>query len=192
MQRITLPIRAMQLLGVELVVLTNAAGGINRTYEVGDLMLLKDHIALTCMAGHNPLRGPNDERLGPRFPSMTQIYDPALRALARQIADEKQLPLHEGVYVGLAGPSFETPAELRFLQAIGADAVGMSTVHEAIVARHGGMRVIAISGISNLAILDPSAGGEATHQEVLEAGKLLAPRLAALVRELLARLPESP
>jgi purine-nucleoside phosphorylase len=189
MQRITLPVRAMQLLGVEILVLTNAAGGINRTFAVGDLMLLKDHIGLICMAGHHPLRGANDERLGPRFPDMSQAYDPHLRALARQVGEELGLPLHEGIYVGLGGPSFETPAELRFLQAVGADAVGMSTVPEAIVARHGGMRVLGVSGITNIAVLEPSEGAKATHEEVLEAGQLLVPRLGALLRGLLARLP---
>jgi purine-nucleoside phosphorylase len=189
MQRITLPIRAMQLLGVEILVLTNAAGGISRALAVGDLMLIQDHIGLVCMGGHHPLRGPNDERLGPRFPDMSQAYDPHLRALARQVGEELGLPLHEGIYVGLSGPSFETPAELRFLQAIGADAVGMSTVPEAIVARHGGMRVIGVSGITNIAVLEPSQGAEATHEEVLEAGKLIVPRLSALLRGLLLRLP---
>jgi purine-nucleoside phosphorylase len=191
MQRLTLPIRAMQLLGVEIVILTNAAGGINQSYQVGDLMLLSDHIGLVCMVGHHPLRGPNDERLGPRFPDMTQVYDPGLRALARDIADEMGLPLREGVYVGLSGPSFETPAELRFLQACGADAVGMSTVPEAIVARHGGMRVLAVSGITNIAILEPTEDAKATHEEVLEAGRLIVPRLASLLRTMLARLPAS-
>jgi purine-nucleoside phosphorylase len=189
MQRITLPIRAMQLLGVEILVLTNAAGGINRTFGVGDLMLLKDHIGLICMGGHHPLRGANDERLGPRFPDMSQAYDPHLRALALRVGEELGLPLHEGIYVGLGGPSFETPAELRFLQAIGADAVGMSTVPEAIVARHGGMRVIGVSGITNIAVLEPSEGAEATHEEVLEAGRLIVPRLSALLRGLLVHLP---
>jgi len=141
------------------------------------------------MAGPNPLRGPNLDAFGPRFPDMSQAYDRALMALAREVAREEGLPLREGVYVSLAGPSFETPADLRFLRAVGVDAVGMSTVPEVIVARHGGTRVLGISGISNKANLDGNT--VTTHEEVLAAGKLIAPRLTALVRGVLRRLETS-
>jgi purine-nucleoside phosphorylase len=196
--QVTLPIRVMQLLGVEIVILTNAAGGINKSYQAGDLMLIADHINLVGMTSENPLKGPNDDSLGPRFPGMNGAYDPALRAKARKVAKEEGVPLHEGVYVGLSGPSFETPAEIRFLRAIGADAVGMSTVHEAIVARHGRnenghdqrLRVLGISGITNATIDDSESPEEATHEEVLDAGKVLVPRLEAVVRGVLRTLSD--
>ncbi len=187
MQRVTLPVRVMQLLGVEAVILTNAAGAINPSYRPGDLMLLTDHINFLGMAGVSPLRGPNDESLGPRFPDMSQVYDPGLRQLALEVAGEAGLKLHQGVYVCLAGPSFETPADLRFLRLAGADAVGMSTVPEATVARHAGLRVLGVSGISNSANLDGS--GTTTHEEVLAAGRTLVPKLTALLTGVLRRWP---
>lgn len=187
-QQVTLPIRVMGLLGIHTLIVTNAAGGISAGYTPGDLMLIADHINLVGMAGHNPLIGPNDPDLGPRFPDMSQAYDPTLRQIARQVARAEGIPLQEGVYVGLAGPSFETPAEIRFLSLIGAHAVGMSTVHEVIVARHMGMRVLGISGISNVHSTDPSRPQETSHQEVLEAGRVLAPRLMTLVRGILRQL----
>jgi purine-nucleoside phosphorylase len=180
LQQVTLPIRVMQLLGFEGVILTNAAGGINPAYGPGDVMLITDHVNFMGMAGWSPLRGPNDETLGPRFPDMSQPYDPALRDLVVQVAAEAGIQLHQGVYVGLSGPTFESPADLRFLRAAGADAVGMSTVPEVIVARHGGLRVLAFSGISNKANLDGST--ITTHQEVLDAGRVLVPKLTSLVR----------
>lgn len=189
MSQVTLPIRVMQLMGIRIVILTNAAGGLNRDFRAGDLMLITDHINLIGMAGHNPLRGPNDETLGPRFPDMSQVYDPELRRLAHEVARETDIPLWEGVYICLAGPSFETPADIRFLRLIGADAVGMSTVPEATVARHGGMRVLGVSGISNVAIDTPSADKETTHEEVLQAGQVIMPRLERLLRGVLQRLP---
>ncbi len=189
MSQVTLPIRVMQLMGIRIVILTNAAGGLNRDFRAGDLMLISDHINLIGMAGHNPLRGPNDETLGTRFPDMSQVYDPELRQLAREVAREADIPLWEGVYICLAGPSFETPADIRFLRLIGADAVGMSTVPEATVARHGGMRVMGVSGISNVAVDTPSADKETTHEEVLQAGRVIAPRLERLLRGVLRRLP---
>lgn len=189
MSQVTLPIRVMQLMGIRIVILTNAAGGLNHNFRAGDLMLITDHINLIGMAGHNPLRGPNDETLGPRFPDMSQVYDPELRRLAHEVAREANIPLWEGVYICLAGPSFETPADIRFLRLIGADAVGMSTVPEATVARHGGMRVLGVSGISNVAIDTPSADKETTHEEVLQAGQVIAPRLERLLRGVLRRLP---
>lgn len=189
--QVTLPIRVMQLMGIQTLILTNAAGGMRRDMSAGDLMLIADHINLIGMAGVNPLRGPNDESLGPRFPDMSQVYDPELRAIARQVALEAKLPLKEGVYIALAGPSFETPADLRFLRLIGADAVGMSTVPEAVVARHGNMRVLGISGISNVAKMEADDSAKTTHEEVLETGQILVPRLLALLRGILQSLPPS-
>ncbi len=186
MDRLTLPIRVMQLLGVKTVILTNAAGAINPDYRPGDIMLIADHINFMGMAGVSPLRGPNDSTLGTRFPDMSQTYDRELRALARQVSAEVDVPLHEGVYVGLGGPSFETPADLRFLRLIGADAVGMSTVPEATAARHGGLRVLGFSGLSNAANLDGST--VTTHDEVLAAGKIMVPKLTAVIRGVLRRL----
>lgn len=185
-QQVVLPVRVMQVMGIKTLMVTNAAGGLNPTYSAGDLMLISDHINLIGMAGANPLFGPNDPSLGPRFPDMSQAYDPALRQIAREVARENELPLHEGVYVSLAGPSFETPADLRFLRQIGADAVGMSTVPEVIVARHGGMKVMGVSGISNVALVEPTPDQETSHEEVLATGQLIVPRLIALLRGVLA------
>jgi purine-nucleoside phosphorylase len=187
-QQVTLPIRVMQLLGFHTVIITNAAGAINPDYAPGDVMLIEDQINLMGMAGISPLRGPNDSSLGPRFPDMSVPFDREWRALAVAAAAEAGLTLHRGVYCGLAGPSFESPADLRFLRTAGADAVGMSTVPEVIVARHGGLRVLGFSGISNKANLDGST--VTTHDEVLEAGKVLVPKLTALVRGVLRRMPQ--
>jgi purine-nucleoside phosphorylase len=185
-QQVVLPVRVMQVMGIRTLMVTNAAGGLNPTYSAGDLMLISDHINLIGMAGANPLFGPNDPSLGPRFPDMSQAYDPVLRQMAREVARENELPLHEGVYVSLAGPSFETPADLRFLRQIGADAVGMSTVPEVIVARHGGMKVMGVSGISNVALVEPTPDQETSHEEVLATGQLIVPRLIALLCGVLA------
>jgi purine-nucleoside phosphorylase len=187
MQRVTLPIRVMQLLGVKAIILTNAAGAINPAYRPGEVMLITDHINFMGMAGESALRGPNDPTLGPRFPDMSQVYDRALRRTAVEVAQAAGLTLHQGVYVCLGGPSFETPADLRFLRLIGADAVGMSTVPEATVARHGGVRVLGFSGISNAANLDGST--VTTHAEVLAAGDAIVPTLIALVRGVLREWP---
>jgi len=192
MPQLTLPVRVMRLLGAEILIVTNAAGGINRSYRVGDLMLITDHIGLVNMTGLNPLRGPNLDAFGPRFPDMTRAYDPQLRALALRVARDEHIVLQQGIYAGVAGPSFETPAELRFLQTLGADAVGMSTVPEVTVARHAGMRVLGLSGISNVAILDPSVEAEASHEEVLRAGRELGPKLMTLLAGVLRRLDGSP
>jgi purine-nucleoside phosphorylase len=186
MSQICLPVRVMQRLGVEILIVTNAAGAVNPDFNPGELMLISDHINMIGMAGQSPLRGPNLDEFGPRFPDMGQAYDRALNALARQAAAEAGLVLHEGVYISLAGPSFETPADLRFLRSIGADAVGMSTVPEVTIARHGGTRVLGISGISNKANLDGNT--LTTHEEVLEAGRTIVPRLSALVQGVLRRL----
>ncbi len=186
MSRIGLPVRVMQRLGVRTVVLTNAAGGINPEFFAGDLMLITDHLSLLPMTGPNPLRGPNLDEFGPRFPDMSEVYDKELLALAQQVSDGQNLNVRRGVYAGLSGPSFETPADCRFLRQAGADAVGMSTVPEAIVARHGGLRVLGISGISNK--IDINGNNVASHEEVLEAGKIIVPKLSALIKGVLARL----
>jgi purine-nucleoside phosphorylase len=185
MDQVVLPVRVMQRLGIKTLIVTNAAGAINPDFIPGDLMLITDHIGLIGMAGLNPLRGPNIDEFGPRFPDMSQPYDRNLGNLARKIAIDQKLDLKEGVYVCLSGPSFESPADLRFLRTIGADAVGMSTVPEVIVARHGGMRVLGISGISNKANLDGNT--MTTHEEVLNAGTIIVPKLVKLIRELLRR-----
>lgn len=185
MAQVTLPVRVMQRLGIETLIVTNAAGAVNPAFSPGDLMLITDHLNLIGMAGLNPLRGPNLDEFGPRFPDMSQAYDRALGNLARQVAAEIGLPLQEGVYACLAGPSFETPADLRFLRNAGADAVGMSTVAEVTIARHGGTRVLGISGISNKANLDGST--LTTHEEVLQAGQVIVPKLERLVRSVLRR-----
>ncbi len=186
MAQVGLPVRVMQRLGVETLIVTNAAGAVNPEFAPGDLMLITDHLNLIGMAGLNPLRGPNLDELGPRFPDMSQAYDRALQALARRVVHEAGILLREGVYASLAGPSFETPADLRFLRGAGVDAVGMSTVPEVIVARHGGTRVLGISGISNKANLDGST--ITTHEEVLEAGRIIAPKLLTLLRGVLQAL----
>lgn len=186
MAQVTLPVRVMQRLGVQTLIVTNAAGGVNPEFEPGDLMLITDHLNLLGMAGLSPLRGPNLNEFGPRFPDMSQAYDLELRRLARQVAAESGVLLREGVYACLAGPSFETPADLRFLRGIGVDAVGMSTVPEVTVAHHGGTRVLGISGVSNKANLDGNT--LTTHEEVLDAGKKIVPQLVTLIRGVLTRL----
>jgi purine-nucleoside phosphorylase len=186
MAQVTLPVRVMQRLGIEIMIVTNAAGAINPSFEPGDVMLITDHLNLAGMAGLNPLIGPNLDEFGPRFPDMSQAYDRGLSEMARKVAKEKHVILHEGVYVGLSGPSFETPADLRFLRTSGADAVGMSTVPEVIVARHGGTIVLGFSGISNKANLDGNT--VTTHEEVLAAGSIIIPKLETLIRGVLRML----
>ncbi len=188
MDVVTFPVRVMHCFGIDTLVVTNAAGGLNPAFSAGELMLILDHINLPGLVGFHPLRGPNDEALGPRFPDMNRAYDPALQALARQAAAEADVPLNEGVYIALSGPSFETPAEVRMLRVLGGDAVGMSTAPEVTVARHMGMRVLGISGISNVAIDSSAAEGAPTHEEVLEAGKHAAPRMEAVLRGVLRAL----
>jgi purine-nucleoside phosphorylase len=183
---LTLPIRVMQRLKINQIILTNAAGAINPDFSAGEVMMITDHINLVGMTGLNPLRGPNLDEFGERFPDMSRPYDRELMELCRSVARDENILLREGVYAWLSGPSFESPADLRFLRTIGADAVGMSTVPEVIVARHGRMRVLGISGISNKANLDGNT--ETTHEEVLEAGKVLVPKLTALIRGTLQRL----
>lgn len=181
--QVTLPIRIMQRLGIGMLFVTNAAGGVNPDFNPGDVMLITDNLNLIGMTGANPLFGPNIDELGPRFPDMSQVYDRVLMDMARQAASAEGVNLQEGVYCALSGPSFEGPADLRFLRLAGADAVGMSTVPEVIVARHGGMRVLGLSGISNKANLDGST--VTTHEEVIEAGKLITPKIEKIIRGVL-------
>ncbi len=180
LKQVTLPIRMMGELGVEILILTNAAGGIRAGFKPGDFMLISDHINLI---GGNPLCGPNDDTLGLRFPDMTEAYDPELRSTAKRLAREKDITLHEGVYVAVSGPSFETPAEIRAFRTLGADAVGMSTVPECIVARHSGLRVCGVSCITNYA-----AGlGESTltHGDVAETAARVRTSFSGLVEALI-------
>jgi purine-nucleoside phosphorylase len=180
---VTFAIRALGLLGVKVLILTNAAGGVNTTLTACSLMLIDDHINLT---GHNPLAGPNDDRFGPRFPDMSNVYSPRLRAVAVDAARDADVPLARGVYAALHGPSYETPAEIRFLRTIGADAVGMSTVPEAIVARHMGIEVIGISCITNMA-----AGvlpAPLDHAEVMETARRVRGQFISLLEGIIARL----
>jgi purine-nucleoside phosphorylase len=183
MNHLTLPVRVMKRLGIETLIVSNAAGGVNPDFSPGDVMLITDHLNLMGMTGANPLMGPNLDELGPRFPDMSQAYDRGLADLARRVAKEHNLTLREGVYAALSGPSFESPADLRFLRLVGADAVGMSTVPEVIVAHHAGMRVLGFSGISNKANLDGST--VTTHEEVIEAGKIITPKVETIIRGVL-------
>jgi len=183
MVEVTFPVRVMKALGVHTLIVSNASGGVNPTFGIGDLMILNDHIN---QFPEHPLRGANDERLGTRFPDMSQPYDERLIQLAKEIAKDLAIVVRTGVYLGLQGPTFETPAEYRWIHAIGGDAVGMSTVPEVIVARHGGMKVFAISVITDLGISDSPI--KITHEEVLEAANNAAPKMAAIVAELVSRM----
>ncbi|KAG5841723.1 purine nucleoside phosphorylase-like [Anguilla anguilla] len=189
-QKITLPMRIFKLLGVETVILTNAAGGLNQDYKVGDIMIIKDHINMPGFAGNNPLAGPNDERFGVRFPCMSDAYDRELQQLAQDVGAELGYSdfMREGVYCVLGGPSFETIAECRMLHKLGADAVGMSTVHEVIVARHCGMRVFAMSLITNQAVMDYDSEEKANHEEVLQTGEQRSKQLERLVSAMVTRI----
>jgi purine-nucleoside phosphorylase len=182
-REITILLRAVICLGIETVVLTNAAGGLNPEFEAGEVMLIADTINLS---GDNPLLGPNLDRFGPRFPPMTDAFDPALRAVARRAAEQAGITLREGVYLMLAGPNYETRAEMRMLRGLGADAVGMSTVPEVLVARHAGVRVLGFSLITNKATEDVEAG--ATHEEVIEMGRVGGERLVRLLAHALPEL----
>ena len=183
MQEVTFGVRVMKFLGAHTLVVSNAAGGVNPDFRPGDLMLIRDHINLMP---ENPLRGPNDESLGPRFPSMHNAYDRALRERVQSLADRLKIPLVEGVYVGLQGPNLETPAEYRMVRILGGDAVGMSTVPEVIVANHMGMRVVGFSVITN--VPDFESPRETTHEEVMEVARIAGERLSRLVAELLKEL----
>ncbi|KHD85821.1 purine-nucleoside phosphorylase [Heyndrickxia ginsengihumi] len=181
--QVTFPVRVMKELGVEVLIVTNAAGGVNVTFNAGDLMIISDHINFM---GSNPLMGPNDANLGVRFPDMTNAYDTELQALARSIADQLNINIQQGVYVGFTGPSYETPAEIRMVRTLGGDAVGMSTVPEVIVARHAGLKVLGISCISNMAagILDTPLN----HEEVIEVTNRIRDDFSTYVKEIVKQL----
>jgi len=183
--QVTFPVRVARALGAELLIVTNAAGGLNPEYRPGDLMAIADHINLLGWGGANPLIGPHDERLGPRFLPMNPAYDGELIRLAQAVGAEQHLALRRGVYIMIPGPNFETNAELRALRVLGGDAVGMSTVPEVLVARHGGMRVLGISCITNMAVADWDEPVQ--HEDVLSTANEAGPRLAALVRGVLRR-----
>ena len=182
-KNISFPIRVMNDLGIELLVLSNASGGMNPSYKVGDIMIINDHINLFP---DNPLIGPNDERFGPRFPDMSEVYDRKLIAKSLEIAEKNNIKIHQGVYVGTSGPTFETPAEYKFFRIIGGDTVGMSTVPEAIVARHARIPVFAASIITDLGV--EGIVENVSHEEVLEAAHAAEPKLTLIVRELLEGL----
>lgn len=185
MQEVTFPVRVLRALGCDTLIVTNAAGGLRADWAVGDIMRIADQIFLPGMVGQHPLRGPNDDRLGPRFPAMVGAFDNELVPIAREVAAAQGTTLREGVYCMLSGPHFESAAELRMLQGWGADAVGMSTAPEIVVARHGGMRVLGFSLITNLALPDAPP---ANHEEVLASGESAKPRFAALIKGVLARM----
>lgn len=182
MKEVTFPVRVMRALGIETLFVSNAAGGMNKEFRVGDIMIITDHINLFP---ENPLRGKNENSLGPRFPAMTEPYNKELIALANQIAEEKSLRVMNGVYVGTSGPTFETPAEYEFFHIIGGDAVGMSTVPEVIVANHGGMRVFGVSVITDLGGKDVT--DVPSHEEVQKAAEEAQPRMMEIMRELVVR-----
>lgn len=179
MAEVGFPVRVMQALGIDTLIITNASGGINPKFSAGDVMLISDHINLIGMGGLSPLRGPNIDEIGPRFPDMMNAYDSDLRQVTIELAASYDFDVHQGVYAGLAGPNLESPVEYRMLQTIGADAVGMSTVAEVIVARHGGIKVLGISGITNKANLDGTS--YTTLAEVLAVGKVIAPKILKLI-----------
>ncbi|HET7578437.1 MAG TPA: purine-nucleoside phosphorylase [Bacillales bacterium] len=183
MKEVTFPVRVMKGLGVETLVVTNACGGINASFQAGDLMVIEDHLNMT---GTNPLIGPNDETLGPRFPDMSRAYDPELIGLAEKTADRLDISVQKGVYAGISGPSFMTPAELKMLRTLGADALGMSTVPEVIVANHTGVRVLGISCVTDMAIaeeLEPL-----THEQVVATADRTRPKFIKLVKEIVSGL----
>jgi len=182
-QQVAFPMRVFGRMGVKAVVLTNAAGGINPGYGQGALVAIRDHINLQ---GQNPLTGPNDDRFGPRFPDMTDAYNPEFRRFAMDEAQRLGGGVFEGIYAAMLGPSYETPAEIRYLRIIGADLVGMSTVPEVIVARHIGMEVLAISCVTNMAA--GMSGEKINHDEVLETGERVRGKFLALLRALLPRI----
>jgi purine-nucleoside phosphorylase len=185
MSQITFPVRVLKALGVQTLILTNAAGGLNLNFKAGDLMGISDHIYMPGFAGINPLRGANDDDLGPRFPPMLDIYSPELLKIAQAEADKLGITFHQGVYCMLGGPHFETRAELRFLRGF-ADAVGMSTAPETIVAAHSGIKVLGISTVTNIATGENDSS--ANHEEVMEMGKTVGPRLANLIKNILPQV----
>ncbi|KAL0822557.1 hypothetical protein ABMA28_004600 [Loxostege sticticalis] len=188
-----LPVRVMKLIGVQTLIATNAAGGLNPNYKVGDLMIVRDHINMMGFAGNNPLHGPNDERFGPRFPPMNKAYNLEYRKIAKEVAKEQGIDniVREGVYTCLGGPNFETVAELNMLKMVGVDAVGMSTVHEVIIARHCDMKVFGLSLITNECVTSYDHDSEANHEEVLDVGRMRQDTLRQYVSRLVQRFASS-
>lgn len=183
MKQVTFPVRVFKALGVEYLFVSNAAGGMNNTFDIGDIMLIEDHINLFP---EHPLRGKNDERMGVRFPDMSEAYNKELSKMAIEIANENNIKLQRGVYVGTSGPTFETPAEYNYFRIIGGDAVGMSTVPEVIVANHAKMKVLAFSIITDLGIIGKIV--EVSHEEVQEAAKIAQPKMAFIIKEVINQL----
>lgn len=183
MQEIAFPVRIMKYLGVSLLILSNASGGLNPDFEIGDLMVIEDHINLM---GNNPLLGQNEKEMGPRFPDMSNAYDPFLIESVFRIADQHQIKLQKGTYAAVTGPTFETPAEYKYIHLIGGDAVGMSTVPEVITARHIGMRCFAVSVISDLGV--PGKIVEISHQDVIDAASRAEPEMTTIIKDLLKEL----
>ncbi|MBP7180614.1 MAG: Purine nucleoside phosphorylase 1 [Bacteroidetes bacterium ADurb.BinA261] len=183
MKEVTFPVRVFQALGIKYLFVSNAAGGMNPSFDIGDIMLIEDHIN---MFPEHPLRGKNYNELGTRFPDMSEAYDKKLRMMAMQIANEKNIKLQHGVYVGVQGPTFETPAEYQFFRVIGGDAVGMSTVPEVIVANHAKMKVLAFSIITDLGV--PGKIVEVSHEEVQEAAKIAQPKMAEIMRAIVQKI----
>lgn len=179
MQEVTFPIRVMKMLGIKLLIVSNASGGLNADFAVGDLMLISDHINLMP----NPLIGRNDDRLGPRFPDMSKSYDADILELAKTVAKKNGIKVHTGVYAAVTGPTFETPSEYYYIHTIGADAVGMSTVPEVIVARHCKLKVFAVSVISDLGVKGKIV--EVSHEEVIDAAAAAQPKMTKMIKELL-------
>lgn len=179
-EEVTFPVRVMKLLGIKLLIVSNASGGLNADFAIGDLMLINDHINLMA----NPLIGKNDERLGTRFPDMSEAYDKNILQKAVDVANKLQIKVHQGVYAAVSGPTFETPAEYHYIRVIGADAVGMSTVPEVIVARHMKLPVFAVSVISDLGVIGKIQ--EISHEEVIDAAKTAEPRMTKIIKTLLA------
>lgn len=185
MQEVAFPIRVLKFLGIKLLILSNASGGVNPDYEVGDMMIIKDHINLM---GTNPLLGKNDDDLGPRFPDMSEVYDKRIIRSFTKIARHHNIHYHQGVYAAVSGPTFETPAEYKYIRILGADAVGMSTVPESIVARHMGLRVFAVSIISDLGVENKII--EISHDDVIAAAAKTAPKLTLVIKEMINSIPE--
>jgi len=183
MKQVTFSIRVFQALGIEYLFVSNAAGGMNSSFDVGDIMLIEDHINLFP---EHPLHGKNFNELGTRFPDMSEAYNKSLRLMAMEIAKEKNIKLQHGVYIGLQGPTFETPAEYNWLRIIGGDAVGMSTVPEVIVANHAGMKVLAFSIITDLGVIGKIV--EVSHEDVQEAAKIAQPKMAEIMRTIIRKI----
>jgi purine-nucleoside phosphorylase len=183
MQQVTFPVRVMKYLGAQTIIISNAAGGLNPAYKVGDLMIIRDHINLVS---DHPLRGKNDDSIGPRFPDQHQLYDKNLIQKALNIAKSNNIVCHSGVYVGVTGPTFETPAEYKYMHIIGGDAVGMSTIPEVMVANHMSMRIFAISVISDEG--NPPEPVEVSHDEVVKAAMAAEPKMTVIINELIQAL----